>query len=392
MKILLLGVGMQGEAALHHLATSEGVEEVVAADLDPNRVERILEKRDYGPGIRARAVDAADPASLDEILEEEAPDAAIDLLPPAYLARVGRACVAHRVHLVNTMYVVPTLGELAEEAERKGLAILPELGMDPGIDLVLLGEAARRIDDPSEILTYGSGIPAPEAADNPLRYKVSWTFEGVLRTYHRPARLIRDGDEKRIPADQIFRPRHVHELELGCLGVLEAYPNGDVMDYLHQLRLDPVGLERAGRFTLRWPGHSAFWDVVARLGLLDDQPVWVEGRRVDRKAYLSAALEPRLRYGEGEADLGILRVEVAGSTPDGARREILQVVDRRDPDTGITAMGRLVGFSASIGAQMIVDGRIRKRGLLTPLRDVPYRPFVRALGERGIEVTERTGP
>lgn len=113
---------------------------------------------------------------------------------------------------------------------------------------------------------------------------------------------------------------------------------------------------------------------------------------MDPKAYLAAALEPRLQYQEGEADLAIIRVEVAGVTDHRARRLVYQVVDRMDPETGVRAMGRLVGYTAGIGARMIVDGRIRARGLLSPLRDVPYRPLVRELGERGIDVLQWEGP
>jgi len=391
MKILLLGVGMQGKAAALDLARGDDVDEVVAADIHPEMVRRWIAERGLEGRIRPAEVDAAEPESLDRLFAD-GPDVAIDLLPPAFLDGVARAAVRNGVHLVNTMYVTPELGRLAGRAEEAGVAILPEFGMDPGLDLVMLGEGARHIDDLSEVLSYGSGIPAPEAADNPLRYKVSWTFEGVLRSYHRPARLIRDGRILEIPAREIFRPRHVHELEIAELGVLEAYPNGDAVDYVNQLGVDRRELERAGRFTLRWPGHCDFWDPVARLGLLDDEPVKVDGQLVDRKAFLAAALEPRLRYEKGEADLGILRVEVAGATPGGARRRIYQVVDRMDPETGMSAMGRLVGYTAGIGARMIVDGRIRGRGLLSPLRDVPYRPLVRELSKRGIEVVQWEGP
>lgn len=391
MKILLLGVGMQGKAAAHDLAHSDDVDEVVAADLRPRMVRRWVEEKGLGNRVRAAEVDAADPDALDDLMGEDV-DAVVDLLPPSFVVPVARAAIRNRVHLVNTMHVTPELAELAADAEERGVTILPELGMDPGIDLVLLGEAAGHFRDPSEILSYGSGIPAPEAADNPLNYKVSWTFEGVLRSYHRPARLIRDGRVVEIPEDELFRPEHVHRLDIAGLGPLEAYPNGDALDYVSQLGIDRHRLERAGRYTLRWPGHCAFWDPAARLGLLDDEPVEVHGEPVDRKAFLAAALAPALQYEEGEADLAILRVEVAGAADDGARRLTYQVVDRMDPETGISAMGRLVGFTASIGAQMIARGAIRGPGLLTPLRDVPYRPFVRRLGQRGIEIVAWEGP
>ena len=55
-------------------------------------------------------------------------------------------------------------------------------------------------------------------------------------------------------------------------------------------------------------------------------------------------------------------------------------------ETGLLAMQRTVGFTTSIGAQMILNGEIDKRGVLSPLRDVPPEPFVKALKARGIFV------
>jgi lysine 6-dehydrogenase len=160
-----------------------------------------------------------------------------------------------------------------------------------------------------------------------------------------------------------------------------------VLPSLHLLGVDPPGVRRAGRFAMRYPGHSAFWKTMVDLHLLDDEAVVVDGVAVNRRRFLAAALEPHLQYTPGERDLGILRVEVAG-TRDGARSRVVhQVVDRLDPQTGLSAMSRLVGFTASIGAQMIVRGDIRGGGIRSPLVDVPFAPFARALGDCGITIT-----
>ena len=50
-------------------------------------------------------------------------------------------------------------------------------------------------------------------------------------------------------------------------------------------------------------------------------------------------------------------------------------------------MSRTVGYTASIGAQMIGSGVLAKRGLLSPLGDVPYAHLVDELARRGIQVT-----
>jgi saccharopine dehydrogenase-like NADP-dependent oxidoreductase len=377
---------MQGRAALHDLAASPVVTAITAADRGIVALELYAAARGFGGRVRCRQVDAAHPKALDDLVAEGF-DVVVDLLPVALMGRVAAAAVRRGAHLVNTMYVSPEVRALAGEAEARGVTILPEFGMDPGIDLVLLGEAVRGFEEVTDVLSYGSGIPEPAAADNPLRYKVSWTLEGVLRSYHRGARVVRDGALVQVgPAEQ-FLPEHVHEVVVEGVGLLEAYPNGDALQFLEPLGLDTTRLRNAGRFTLRYPGHCQFWRTMVALHLLDDEPVEVDGTEVDRKRFLAAALEPHLQYGEGERDLGILRLEVAGTREGKRQRVVFDVLDRKDLATGLSAMSRLVGFTASIGAQLIGTGQLAKRGLLSPVTDVPWAPLALELEKRGITVT-----
>lgn len=123
------------------------------------------------------------------------------------------------------------------------------------------------------------------------------------------------------------------------------------------------------------------------LHLLDSEPVMINGIAVDRKRYLAAALEPHLQYGASERDMVILRIELTGKKGNRVQRVVFQLIDRRDLQTGFTAMSRTVGYTASIGAQMIASGKITKRGVLTPLNDIPYEDLTQELAKRGIRIT-----
>jgi saccharopine dehydrogenase-like NADP-dependent oxidoreductase len=255
--------------------------------------------------------------------------------------------------------------------------------------LVLLGEAVRGLDEVTDVVSYGAGIPEPEAAGNPLRYKVSWSFAGVLRAYRRGARIKRAGQVVDIPPVAQFHPDNVHEVEVAGVGALEAYPNGDAVHFAAMLGLDASRLRNTGRYSLRYPGHCRFWNTVAGLGLLDEEPVMLEGgTAVDRIAYLTAALEPRLRYGPGERDFAVIRNEVQGTRGDKRVRIVQQLTDWRDLESGLTAMSRLVGFTASIGAQMLASGQITQRGLLSPIDNVPFTSVLAELERRGIRVAQ----
>ena len=114
----------------------------------------------------------------------------------------------------------------------------------------------------------------------------------------------------------------------------------------------------------------------------------VDGVTVNKRDFLAAAIEPHIRLGEKERDIAVIRIDVSGVKDGRKKRAVLQVIDYRDLVSGFTAMNRTVGYTAAIGALMIADGRLAKRGLLSPLRDVPYDLFKEELSKRGIRVSE----
>jgi lysine 6-dehydrogenase len=387
MNILLLGVGMQGKAALHDLWLRPEVERIVAADGDLKALRRHVRERRYGGRVACEHVDAADPESVLRLMAAR-PEVVVDLLPSRFSPAVGRAALQSRVHLVNTVYVLPEMRKLAGEVAAAGLTFLPEFGMDPGIDLVLLGRAVGLFDRVDAIDSYGAGVPEAAAANNALKYKVTWTFAGVLRAYMRGGRLIRDGRVVDVGSREMFSPENIHEVDIPGLGRFEAFANGDSLHYAELLGIDPLSLERLGRYSFRWPGHCAFWKKMVDLRLLDDEPLQVDGVTVNKRNFLAAAIEPHIRLGEKERDAAVIRVDVRGMKNGKKMRAVLQVIDRRDLETGFTAMNRTVGYTASIGALMIAGGALGKRGILSPLRDVPYEPFRAELAKRGIQVSE----
>ncbi|UCE62113.1 MAG: saccharopine dehydrogenase NADP-binding domain-containing protein [Phycisphaerales bacterium] len=384
MNILLLGGGLQGRAVLHDLAKTASVEAITCADCQIDRVQSYLQQ------LRCRKakvvhLDATDESSLRRLMGGGF-DAVIDMLPRDFGRPVAEAAIQAGVHLVNSHYD-HELRSLRDQAVAADIAILPEMGMDPGIDLVLAAEAVRRFDKVHRLDSYGGGIPEPGADDNPLRYKISWTFDGVLSSYVRPARLMRNGVVIEIPGNRIFEDEVVHTIEVEPFGTVEAFPNGDALSYAARFGIE-AAVQTTGRYALRWPGHARIWQVFSRLGFLEDTPNPAL-EQISPRRFLCRHLEPRLQYGNEERDVVIIRIVAEGegySSP----RLTLEVIDYRDTQSGLMAMNRTVGYPASIAAQMIVSGTINGRGLLSPTKHVPYGLFVAELRERGIQVRETT--
>lgn len=387
MKVLLLGVGLQGKAALHDLVNSEEVSEIVAADIDIEGLKTLVAKKQYSK-VSCEFLDVNKQENIDQLMAQK-PDVVIDLLPVNFVDKIAQSAVNHGLNLVNTCYTSQFLKTLADEAENKGIIILPEFGFDPGIDLVILGEARKGLENIELINSYGAGIPEAEACNNPLNYKVTWTFEGVLRSYFRKGILIKDGKIVEIKENEMFHPENIHEVEIEGVGKLEAIPNGDAVKYLEIIGIKKDSKEYSlinemGRYSMRWPGHSSLWKTLVDLHFLDNEPITINNIEVNRREFLAKIIEPHIILEPHESDLAILRVELIGMKDGKKKRIIYDMVDKRDLDSGFTAMSRTVGFTASIGAQLIGLGKISKKGLLTPVNDIPYEILDSELRKRNI--------
>lgn len=386
MKVFVAGVGRQGRAVVHDLERCELVGEIVAADQEVTRVERELERLGCRKA-RAVALDVTRPEDLEQAVRASGAAVVVCMVPPAHQLAVARAALAAGAHFVSSSYT-GALVELDAQARAEGLCLLPEMGFDPGIDLLMARAAVAELDEVIGLRTYGGGIPERAAADNPLRYKITWTFDGVLSAYRRPARLRRDGLEVSIPGEDIFREEHTSVVELPGLGALEAYPNGDALRYAPIFGLGPE-LRDLGRFAVRWPGHCAFWRTLVELGFLKEESIAVDSTQVSPVRFLARLLEPSLGYAPDERDLAVIRVDAWGKRDGAPRRVVLDLVDRRDLTTGLFAMNRAVGYTAAIGAQMVLRGEIEGAGLLSPARDVPIERVLAELRARGMDVVRR---
>ncbi|WP_300524137.1 saccharopine dehydrogenase C-terminal domain-containing protein [Aminiphilus sp.] len=402
-KLVQLGYGMQGKACLSDLLrTAANVEELVVADSTPGLEEELRALGD--PRLRPVRLDASKREELAAVMAGA--DVVIELLPGTFAIGVAKLAAELGVHLVSTMYLLNPgeRDESAREAARKELAaldtlmkakdrtILQEFGMDPGIDLAVGRHCLNCLDEVRAFHSYGAGFPERAAANNPLRYKFTWSLIGVMRSYLRPAVVIRNGRAVWIPADAMFSAENTHRIDIPEMGgPLECFPNGDSSHFARAFGLEET-VEAMGRYICRWPGHGAFWETMATCGFLSETPLYVNGCDVIPAAFCAALLgsQEQFFYGKQERDVALIRTDARGMKDGKPWRVICQIVDRRNLETGFTAMQRTVGFPASIGAQMILDGRIAQRGVVGP-EEIPFDAFRNELARRGIVMTQEEG-
>jgi saccharopine dehydrogenase-like NADP-dependent oxidoreductase len=367
MKAIVLGIGLQGKAVIHDLEQSELISEIIAADIDISHTAQYLNRMGYSK-TRALKLDVAQEQDLAKTFSGMDIRVVVCMLPIELALTAARAALEAGIPFVSSNYTYK-LTELDALAKEQGGIILPEMGLDPGIDLVMGRLAVEKLDEVHGLYSYGGGIPAPEcASDSPIKYKISWIFDRVLAVYTREARLIKNGKLLVVPGNEIFHQENIHEIEFGGIGSIEAYPNGDAERYVEIFDLGQGLVE------------------MVALGFLDDTPVRIGNAEISSRSFLTRCLTPRLQYRKDERDLALLRVEAWG-LKDGRKVKVTyDLIDYRDLESGLFAMNRTVGFTSSIGAQMILSDRITQTGVLSPARHVPPDAFIHELEARGMHI------
>ncbi len=381
MKFLVLGGGAQGSAAAFDLCRNDDVETVRLADADVSGVRSFLEPY-RGGKLEPLAVDATDESAVRDAMDGV--DAVICALPYYFnlpMTRLAIEAGAHFSDLGGNTEIVEGQKELHEEAIRADVSVIPDCGLAPGMVNILARAGIDAQDETDSVRIWVGGLP--QEPEPPLNYQIVYSMEGVLDYYTTDALVLRAGEPRMVEPltglERVSFPEPVGELEA-------FYTGGGIstLPYRYRGRVDEMAYK-----TLRYPGHVQIMKGIRDLGLLDEEPVEVDGGcEVTPRQFFIDRVSPGLRNPDGR-DVVAMRVEVRGRK-DGVDSTVRwDLLDFYDEERGITAMMRTTGYSLALTGLFQVDGRIESRGVTTPDECVPARIYVDALAERGVHV-ERT--
>lgn len=377
MRMLVLGAGQQGTACAYDLLTRTDAQ-VVLADRRVDRLPEFLAPF-LGGRLAVESVDAGDDAAVQRLLRGTV--ATMCALPYYLNPAMTRATIAagsHFCDLGGNTAIVMEQKELHGAAVERGLSVVADCGLAPGMVNILAQEAIERLDRPRAVRIMVGGLP--QNPEPPLNYQVVYSLEGVIDYYTTLSWILRDGQPLQVEALS-----EVEELEFPGAGRLEAFHTAGGLSTMAQRYAGEI--ETMEYKTLRYPGHARIMAAVRELGLFDLEPANVGGTTVVPRDLFLAVAGPRLRRDPAESpDLVAMRVEVSGE--EGGRDTTLRwdLLDRYDPATGITAMMRTTGFSLAVTAILQAEGAIAP-GVWTPDEVVPAGRYVEALQERGIGLT-----
>jgi lysine 6-dehydrogenase len=269
--------------------------------------------------------------------------------------------------------------ELHDRALAAGVSVIPDCGLAPGMVNILAEHGINQLDTVRAVRIYVGGLP--QNPEPPLNYQIVYSLEGVLDYYTTLSWVVRDGKLTQVAA--------LSELETV---VFEA-PVGELEAFHTAGGLSTMGFRYEGKIptmeykTLRYPGHAKIMEAIRDLGLLELEPVDLDGIKVIPRELFIAAAGPRLRKPESP-DMVALRVTVEGTKNGRDTTRGWEVLDYYDVEHGVSAMMRTTGYSLAITGQMQAGGHVRAAGVLTPDEAVPAERYVDELRKRGIVVKE----
>ncbi len=438
-RILILGAGLSSSSLIKYLLdhSDEHDWQVVICDSSNELAEK---KAGNHPRSEAFFFDVLDEKQRTREISKA--DIVISMLPASMHHLVAKDCVEIGVDLVTASYVSPEVKALDEKAREKGVLLLNEIGVDPGIDHMSAMLIIDRIRDMGGKLnnfeSSTGGLVAPEFDNNPWNYKFTWNPRNVILAGQGVSQFLHEGKYKYIPYRKLFsRTEFVKILDLGDF---EIYPNRDSLKYREIYGLEDI--QTMFRGTIRRKGYSEAWNVFVQLGVTDDTFIIEDSASITYREFIDRFLPNNRRLStesilakvlniDVESEImekiiwtGIFDDEIIGlekATPAQILQHLLEskwVLDPEDKDMIVmhhlfdyelngdnkrltstmvvkgtdqthTAMSITVGVPAAIATKLILTGKINLSGVQVPTRKDIYKPVLEELDTYGIKFIEK---
>jgi saccharopine dehydrogenase (NAD+, L-lysine-forming) len=328
----------------------------------------------------AERAEARDPAALATLLQKGGARVLVNCAPYHLNLSVMEAALQAHCHYIDLGGLFHTTRmQLLHDRDFKRHGLLAVLGMGsaPGIVNVLARAAADPLRKVRAIRIYNGG------ADH-TRYEAPVSFgfapATVLDEFTLPPMVFTRGRFKSVKPltggeDVRFavgRQRVHYSLHSEVATLPLAYGAKGLRECSFKIAYDPVLVERL--------------KLLIDLGLTERKkgPRGVAPRDVLLDCF--KALPPPPDFID---DRDCLAVVVEGEDAKGlvsVRYDLTSCPQRRPP---LSAVARDTGFPPAIVARMILDGVIPERGVLSPERCVPVRPFLAELAKRGLKARVR---
>jgi len=440
-KILVIGAGRSTVSLIDYLIENAPKYnwQVTVADMD---LKLAQSKTGKSPHALAIQLDVENESQRKTEISKV--DFVISMLPAFMHAPVAKNCVELGKHLATASYVSEQMQGFNEEAKQKGILLLNECGLDPGIDhasaMKIIDEVHEQGGEISSFKSFCGGLVAPECNDNPWGYKFSWNPRNVVLAGQGTAHYLEDGEIKYIPYNRAFLQTEI--ITVDGYGSFDAYANRDSLSYQ-----TPYGLQKIKtllRGTLRMPGYCKAWNVFVKLGMTDDTYVIKNANRftyatllasylpkgksslrqrlidfmgkeadaeaIDKIAWLGFFDEVKIEMNEGtpaqilqnllekkwllkdnDKDMIVMQhlFEIDNSKNNQLPKKIISSLVVKGENQSHTAMAKTVGLPLGICVKNFLTGKFNLTGVQIPTNKQIYLPLLDELKQFGIVFEEK---
>lgn len=345
--VIILGCGLVGGPMAADLSKDKEFQ-VTVVDLN---IE-VLDKLKKTAAVNTIQADLSNQEVVSDLVKDY--DIVLSAVPGFMGFQTLKTVIKAGKNVIDIAFFPEDLFELNDLAVANNVIAVSDIGVAPGMSNILIGYADNQLDRVKSAEIYVGGLP--KKREWPFEYKAGFSPIDVLEEYTRPARYIENGKEIIKPA--LTDPELMN---FDNIGTLEAF-NSDGLRSLAKTIDAPYMIEK----TLRYPGHIEIMRIMRETGFFNKEVIDVNGIQISPLEFTSKLLFPKWKLEEGEADITIMKIIVAGVKGSDEIRYTWDLFDTYDPVTKVHSMARTTGYTATMAVRMVASGLYSKKGVSAP--------------------------
>ncbi|KYK24114.1 hypothetical protein AYK24_06805 [Thermoplasmatales archaeon SG8-52-4] len=376
MNIVIIGLGMMGQAIAHDLYKHSNFEIIGVIDNNKSVLD-FINKAVEKEKIIFHNFSVEKLNDVKKCLRNY--DIAISAVPYRYNYELAKTAIETKTHFLDlggNNDIVKKERGLNKEAVKKGATIVYDCGLAPGLTSVIVKEIVEDMDFVKNVKIRVGGLPINPKP--PLNYQIVFSANGLINEYIEKAIVLNNG--------KIIKKESMTELEKISFpkpfGEMEAFLTSGGCSTLPYTYKDKIGY--LDYKTIRYPGHCEIFKTLLDIGLASEKSVDLGNKIIVPRDLLITYLKQKLP--SNEKDVVLLKV-VSICMKNGKKIDLeYNMIDYYDDKNNITSMMRTTGYPTSIIAQMIENGIINKSGVFGCEEIVPCHPFFKELEKRDIKI------
>jgi len=281
----------------------------------------------------------------------------------------------HFVDLGGNNTIVKRQFKLDEDAKNNNVGIVPDCGLAPGMVSIIAAYAIDELARVDEVQIRVGGLPLNP--QTPLNYKIVFSVHGLINEYIEPTLIVENGKIKEVESLKGLEFMNFQS----PFNDLEAfYTSGGLSTMPETFAATVPFLDYK---TIRYPGHAKLMKGMLDLGFTKNENSFdYRGQKINTREAFETMLSDALNY-ESD-DVVLIRITAKGMKEGSKKTIVYEAIEYADKKNKLTAMMRTTAFSAAIVLQMLVEGKIKDRGVLKQEISIPGFDFMSQIERRGI--------